>query len=206
MAGCVAVLAWSGPAPPEDRFRSPKVAVIVAPGEEEPPCVGEAMRREAERLLAPACVIIQWRTLSPDTHREVFERIVMVRLKGVCRVAPVTGPLPRPETLGLTHVSDGTILPFAEVDCDAVRAVIARRMERVRGQGAREALLGRALGRVLVHELYHILADTLEHSERGVARRVFGARELTCEGFEFDPPCLGNLRRDTVSALLRRQE
>jgi len=40
-------------------------------------------------------------------------------------------------------------------------------------------MLGRAMGRVLAHELYHIVADTAGHGENGVAQPALSARELT---------------------------
>ena len=48
-------------------------------------------------------------------------------------------------------------------------------------------LLGRAMGRVLAHELYHIVADTAEHGDNGVAQSSLSARELTSGQMELRP-------------------
>jgi hypothetical protein len=40
-------------------------------------------------------------------------------------------------------------------------------------------LLGRAMGRVLAHELYQIVADTSVHGRDGVAQAAFTSRQLT---------------------------
>ena len=41
------------------------------------------------------------------------------------------------------------------------------------------------MGRVLAHELYHVVADTAEHGKDGVGQRTLSARELTTGQLEF---------------------
>jgi hypothetical protein len=43
------------------------------------------------------------------------------------------------------------------------------------------------MGRVLAHELYHMVADTDEHGEDGVAQPALSARELTSGQLELRP-------------------
>jgi hypothetical protein len=47
----------------------------------------------------------------------------------------------------------------------------------------RDRVLGRALGRVLAHELYHILSGTKRHSARGLAKASFAVDELISDRF-----------------------
>jgi hypothetical protein len=70
------------------------------------------------------------------------------------------------------------VLPFAEVSCDRIAKAVATAMW---GGERKEAdrLLGRALGRVLAHELYHILGKTHEHNADGsLAKEAISAKQL----------------------------
>ena len=44
------------------------------------------------------------------------------------------------------------------------------------------------MGRVLAHELYHIVADTSEHGRDGVAQAALSPRQLTSGLLELEPP------------------
>jgi hypothetical protein len=52
----------------------------------------------------------------------------------------------------------------------------------------------RALGRVIAHEIYHILAQTTEHDESGVAKAAFSLEDLMVDGFAFNPAGLQRLK------------
>src|ERR1017187_298995 len=52
-------------------------------------------------------------------------------------------------------------------------------------RAARDGALGRALGRVLAHELYHIFADTTQHPPAGVAKPAYSAEDLLSADFSF---------------------
>jgi hypothetical protein len=45
---------------------------------------------------------------------------------------------------------------------------------------------GRALGRVLAHELYHIFANTTRHGSDGVGREYYNVEDLLAAGFQFE--------------------
>ena len=53
-------------------------------------------------------------------------------------------------------------------------------------QSERDALFGRALGRILSHELYHVLAQTSHHASCGVAKSAFSVADLLADEFEFE--------------------
>src|SRR5258708_37802966 len=90
------------------------------------------------------------------------------------------------EALGQTHVVDGKVLPFADVRCDSVRKVIDRGL-RAASSTDREELLGRALGRVMAHELYHVLLRTRSHGRSGLARPVLSSSDLLALHDNFAP-------------------
>lgn len=80
--------------------------------------------------------------------------------------------------LAWTHSTNGEILPFAEVACDRVANAVASALW---GEERKQAdkFLGRAIGRVLAHEIYHILGKTHEHNEDGsLAKELISAKQL----------------------------
>ena len=72
---------------------------------------------------------------------------------------------------------DGEVLPFGEVDCTRVvssvrHAIISERFAWP------DYLLGRALGRVLAHELVHMLTRSVYHGSHGVTQVSLSGRQL----------------------------
>ncbi|MEI9974213.1 MAG: hypothetical protein WDO73_20480 [Ignavibacteriota bacterium] len=73
--------------------------------------------------------------------------------------------------------SDGDVLPFSEVECDHLAASVQSAMWG--DDYARpDYLLGRALGRVLAHELVHILTKSATHGTDSVTQPTFTGRDL----------------------------
>ena len=146
--------------------------------------VFDAMQREVEAIMAPLDLRFRWRKLAESSGREASAELAVVDFPGRC---DVNGLAPReivPGPLGWTHISDGVILPFATVDCSAVRHFIQKQLLDVRLAG-REGVFGRALGRVLAHELYHIFANTTRHGMDGVAREFYSVHDLMSPTFQF---------------------
>lgn len=115
-----------------------------------------------------------------------FNDLMVVKLKGNCRLddAPVqkaSSSLP----LALAHTTDGKVLPFLEVFCDQVRAVVRPALW---GDQLRipDALMGRALGRVIAHEIYHVITGT-RHSATGIARHALSGPQLISDELFFQP-------------------
>src|SRR5579884_1753021 len=124
------------------------VAVFLKPDNALSPAVLTAMQREVETLVAPMGLHIKWSYA--DT--EIYSRVAVMRLRGQCSPLPLT-PLIRlqgSEPLGQTYVSDGRVLPFADVRCDSIRQVIERDLRSAQ-PADRDDLLGRSMGRVLAH-------------------------------------------------------
>lgn len=152
---------------------------------EAPQAVLEALQDELEQIMAPMGFRFNWRSLSGVKGNEVSVELAVITFKGRCDVA---GLLPRsvqPGALGWTHVSDGNILPFSDVDCDRVRSFVQGTLLTV-SRDDREELFGRALGRVLAHELYHIFANTQKHGSCGVAKEAFSVQDLLSDDFQFE--------------------
>jgi hypothetical protein len=61
----------------------------------------------------------------------------------------------------------------------------------------RDFLYGRAMARVVAHELYHVLLKTADHAHAGIARSCFTAEDLLTEHFEFEGATLAKLRTES---------
>ncbi len=60
--------------------------------------------------------------------------------------------------------------------------------------GQRDFLYGRAMGRLLAHELYHMLANQREHVGSGVGKPSFSAQDVLGESFAFEESALARFR------------
>ena len=130
--------------------------------------------------------------LANKTKRLEAADIVVVRLKGVCRMDQFAPLMDERGPLAWTHVVDGQILPFSDVGCDQVRNAVAKAMWG--GQRReKDRLLGRALARVIAHEIMHIVGKTHDHSEQGIFREGLTGHQLVADRLAFDPQDLARL-------------
>ena len=161
--------------------------------------VPAAIRQEAASLMESAGYAVEWR--DPATSRGIdANRLVVLEFLGDC-AAPATPSVPAARidsgrSLAAAVVQEGAVLPFARVDCAATHAILAPLMDR-EPLARRTALYARALGRLIAHELYHVLARTRDHASTGVAKPCFSAADLLSDRFEFEPATLDRLRRPT---------
>jgi hypothetical protein len=161
----------------------------------------DAMKSELTSVMSDAAFGISFKPLRDVRSSDQFVQIVMVRFRGQCRMDGVRARHHWTNTLAFTHSTDGEVLPFAEVSCDRVRDAIHESMWSRRSEHDR--LLGRALARVVAHELYHVLANTLRHGSEGIARPQLSADDLLSEDLDFDRADLMKMRshvsaRDSV--------
>ena len=142
------------------------------------------MERELTTLMEPLAVLPEWYDRRDVTTAVSFQRLVVVNFHGRCRVEPTAAPADGDKPLAWTHVVDGKVLPFSDVECDRVRASI-RSVEGMRQIS--DLILGRALARVLAHELYHVLARTSAHADAGLAKRSLSGLELSSDWPKLSP-------------------
>jgi hypothetical protein len=143
-------------------------------------------RRELDSIMKHAGIVSDLRLFSEMTPYQEFGDLVVVRLKGDCRLD--ARPIRRGESgpLAFAHTSDGQVLPFMEVLCDRIRGTIRPVMWGDHFRRADE-LLGRAIARVMAHELYHIIGQTCEHGDDGIAKHSLSGTQLIMETLEFQP-------------------
>jgi hypothetical protein len=155
------------------------------------------MRGEVVRLLAPAGVALEWR--SAIVKGEHFEHLLTVDFRGSC----IPEPLYRAgiadvdvRKLASAAVSDNVVLPFASVECDAIRKVLGPSLSAA-SSAVRAGIMGKALGRVVAHEVYHMMTRSRAHSTTGAGKACFGLSDLTAAHFTFDNLNLAQLRPAT---------
>ena len=153
--------------------------------EPPPAAVLDSLHGEVQAIMAPMGMKFRWLDLNASDGKQVSVELAVIGFKGRCDVDGLTRHDSNLGALGWTHISDGVILPFANVDCSAVRSFIQRELLDTRVQ-KRAAVFGRALGRVLAHELYHIFANTTRHGSDGVARQFYSVHDLLTSDFQFE--------------------
>lgn len=146
-----------------------------------------AMKAETAKIFDPALISIDWRALGPHGGESAGELIV-VRFRGSCsdgiwsaenHASAVTGGFP----LADSKTVNGQVLPFADIDCGALETYLS-------GQHFAQPAesLGKAMARVLSHEIYHILTDSPAHARTGIARAEHSRDDLTASAFTFGKP------------------
>ena len=143
------------------------------------------MRAELQRLLVPAGLQVVWKDSTGPRNGEDFALVAVSTFEGSCSPAK-PGQTGVAATLADTSMSNGRVLPFFRVDCT--------RLIQVLGRSINSRVLGRALARVIAHELYHIVARTADHQDSGVAKAVFSAQDLTDIRFEFDSASISRMQ------------
>jgi hypothetical protein len=143
-----------------------------------------ALQDEVDSIMAPIGLRFEWRDLGKGGEHVVSAELAVVTFKGRCDTAGLLARSRFEGALGWTHVSDGQILPFTDVSCDQVREFVQKGLLAFPAED-REEKYGRALGRVLAHELYHIFANTMRHGS-GVAKESYNVQDLLADDFQFE--------------------
>jgi hypothetical protein len=177
----------------QERRADPPIALYTSFQQPAPPAVLQALRDELDDLMEPALMHLEWRSLSGVSGSEVASELAVVKFLGRCGVEGLEMKSGSPGALGWTHVSDGIILPFADVDCDRIRSFVQKELMFFHAP-EREEVFGRAVARVLAHELYHIFTQTAHHGSDGVGKSAFTVQELLSDEFQFHGKEAGMLK------------
>jgi hypothetical protein len=151
------------------------------------------MKLELGSLMSAAGYRTEWQDAGgalPSTEWP----LVVVQLRGNCAVpegSAATGHTAK--VLATTSTSGGQIIPFSFVDCASVNHFLAGALASESGE-RREFLYGRALARLLAHELCHVLLKSGDHSHGGIAKAGFTARDLLIDQIGFEESTLARLR------------
>lgn len=189
------------------------VAVVVHLEKPMPLATLAAMQIEVARMMRPTGLEFQWQQHSDQLASGAFPYVVfaqfsgtdyawsgaapyvvVARFSGTCEIPGPARSDGSSSALGRTYVSDGRSTSFCDVDCDRVGNFIQEKTSYA-DTLARQRLLGTALGRVLVHEMYHILADTREHGRNGISRAGVKPWELVGPHTNLDPKDVEAIQR-----------
>jgi hypothetical protein len=152
-------------------------------GPRSEPSIAE-MKREFTGIMKDTAVHFDFRWRG-DVSQGPVSDVVLVRFTGKCELGPAGYLYDERGPMAFTYSTDGVVQPFSQVACDKVTSAIRPAMAG--GDFARaDILLGRALGRVLAHEVMHILSKSGAHGHAGVARTALSGRQLIAPELRLD--------------------
>jgi hypothetical protein len=143
------------------------------------------MKREFAGIMKDTAVRFDFRSRS-QASQELFSDLVLVRFKGKCVLDPVGYLYDERGPMAFTYSTDGAVQPFSEVACDKVTSAVRSAMSGGDFANA-DLLLGRALGRVLAHEVVHMLSKSGAHGHTGVARTALSGSQLIAPELRLEP-------------------
>lgn len=172
-----------------------RYTVILLPDHRYSAVALQEMGREASAILLRSGIALRWYIgFTP----EVFDgSLVVVNLRGRCDMQEEP-PAVQGGALGWTHSENGSLLPFAELACEPIRGSVQSALPG-RDAARGNTMLGRAMGRVLAHELYHIAGETFKHGRDGVAQATLSPQDLISNRLELDPEDVETIRSKSAA-------
>jgi len=175
--------AWTG----SNGSAGPSVVVYLKSDSAQPSRPLEFMKVELTALMSTPGYRVEWRdSQSADRNADNAE-LVLVELRGSCGIPAgkfVADPAVGADSLASTHVSGARVLPFSWVNCENLTRLLGPALTGD-AVAQRDYLYGRAMARLVAHELYHILANTQDHCREGVGKAGFTVKDLLSERLEF---------------------
>ena len=163
----------------------------------------DSLKTELTSLLNGATYKIQW----GDSKQPVVTggTLVVVEFRGAC--LPASLPVPDAtsfekssgSSLASSQVMSERILPFISLDCRALNDLLGVPIAQLPA-GQRDLVYGRAMARLLAHELYHFLTQTTHHSKSGIAKAAVSATDLLSDHFDFDGEAFAKLHASLLPA------
>jgi hypothetical protein len=166
-----------------------QIGIMLSAPPGTPAAVVKELKKETGRVFNLPNTQLVWKNLDEIEWGESYNRVVVMRLKGHCTGQPLRST-PRRSSLGLTHISDGQVLPFIEIDCNRIQAVIDQGWLPIN-----PGLLGRALAMVAVHELHHVLTVSMVHDSEGITKSSFSRNDLCLSGLALADQALQRLKK-----------
>ncbi len=143
------------------------------------------MKREFAGIMKDSTLRFDFRWRS-QASEEALTDLVLVRFTGKCVLEPVGYLYDERGPMAFTYSTDGIVQPFSEVACDKVTSAVRSAMAGSDFANA-DVLLGRALGRVLAHEVVHMLSKSGAHGRTGVAKAALSGSQLIAPELPLEP-------------------
>lgn len=162
-----------------------RLAILLEPEVKMPEETRRAMEEELGALLAPSGVSVTLLEAAAVNRLGYVDEVITVVLRGGYQIAPGWRVASVAGTLGSIREVDGEIQPRIYLACQQVASHLALSMRRYQLAIA-DRLLGRALGRVVVHELLHWAKGSAEHGMSPLSSERVSAQTLIEEGVELE--------------------
>lgn len=167
-----------------------RIGIRLSAPDQMPKSLVSALMRETERYWSFPGLKLHWHEAKPPCG-SVDHRLVIVEMRGACTLHRFPG-VDSVKPLGYTHVTDGHVLPFIEIDCDAVAASVSRVTPALTAFLNVNAY-ARALAAVLTHEMVHALTESSTHDESGVMQPNLSPKQLTEPDLSMAPETIEEL-------------
>jgi hypothetical protein len=152
------------------------------------------MEREAGLIMKSSGIQLDWRVAGDSSSH--YGNLVVMTFRGSCGFGPPSRKYFEPGPYASTRITDGEVQPFGDVDCDRVVAAASDAMAEDTDYFRGDQLVGRALGRVVAHELVHMLTRSNRHGTEGVAKASLSGKELIEESLTLSLPDIERVRKE----------
>ena len=157
----------------------------------------DTMQREAGQILKSSGLQLGWGMMGHNSQAE-YKDLVVVTFRGSCEFDPWRSQTLEPGPFAFTHITNGEVMPFAEVNCDRVLSAVRDAMLG-RGYAGVDQFIGRALGRVVAHELVHMLTRSTQHRSHGLQQPALSPRQLIEPQLSLDAFDVNRLQQDPAA-------
>jgi hypothetical protein len=152
--------------------------------------VVDIMKRELTTEMQQVGYDVEWADAAHPSF-STSAPLIVADLRGTCVLPSRSDSSQNAEgkQLAASQVAGERIEPFISLNCDTLNSFLSSTASSVLMGPAgpvRDYTYGRAMARLLAHELYHVLAQTSHHSKTGVARANVTPAELLADRFDFD--------------------
>lgn len=152
----------------------------------------KAIEKGTEQALKPSGIDLAWR-MGPGSGDEPLPRLVVLHFTGHCEDEPMSiselHPLGEKTVLAASVVREGIVLPYADIHCDRVQKFLTRW-----SLANAPVAVGSAVGRVVAHELFHILTGSIKHGTSELSKALVTPEELASHDVGFSRHDLELLR------------
>ena len=188
-----AMTVFAGSAVALSGLKAQPVTVLLEYDRPASPAATRALEAELARIFIGSPIRLDLRLKNEVPEYSQFDELVLFRMRGTCSMMalPVAALSDERGPLAMTHMVNGELLPFGEVECDRVRTSVQRRLGRG-SPASHETQLGIALARVMAHEVYHMMAHSAVHTKGGVTKAALSSEEL----FEGELPLPSQARHE----------
>ena len=125
----------------------------------------------------PAVQILRGDSIAPGLN---LDNPITIYLHGDCVLRPRSFSLGQPSSsgrLGWVRLNHGHIEHFIHVECTRLGQTLATQTHGL-DRDQRNRLMAVAIARVILHEWIHIATQNPSHARDGLAKAVFGPRDL----------------------------